>query len=189
MEYCPAIQTLVDEHTVITSVLDALETAVARVTQDEPVPPAFFARACDFFAGFADRCHHAKEETHLFPRLEQRGIPREYGPIGCMLHEHEEGRAHVRALRAAAERVAAGDRTALGSLVQEARAYAELLRQHILKENQVLFVMAENNLTDADKAELEQVFGRVEREELSPEAHTRFVALARELRAAVGLGD
>jgi len=108
MNYSRPIQMLVDEHAVINSVLDALEAAVARIGRSDALPPSFFEQAADFFAGFADRCHHAKEETHLFPRLEARGIPRDGGPVGCMLSEHEAGRAHIRALRAAAQRVRQG---------------------------------------------------------------------------------
>ena len=45
----------------------------------------------DFFANFIDRCHHAKEERYLFPKMEERGVPNQGGPIGVMLSEHEVG--------------------------------------------------------------------------------------------------
>jgi len=29
----------------------------------------------EFMRTFADKCHHGKEETHLFPALEKKGVP------------------------------------------------------------------------------------------------------------------
>lgn len=88
MDYSKPTQFLVDEHAVIVRVLDAVE-AVAR-RDDDPMDVEFFEKAIEFFACFADKCHHAKEEDLLFPVLEQRGVPRDGGPIGCMLSEHVE---------------------------------------------------------------------------------------------------
>jgi hemerythrin-like domain-containing protein len=41
----------------------------------------------------AERCHHAKEEKNLFPRMEGRGVARQQGALAVMLVEHERGRA------------------------------------------------------------------------------------------------
>ena len=40
-----------------------------------------FRDAVDFVRNFADRCHHAKEEGNLCPRLEARGLPSQDGPV------------------------------------------------------------------------------------------------------------
>jgi hypothetical protein len=56
-----------------------------------------------FFRNFADRCHHSKEEDELFPKMVEHGIPKEGGPIGVMLMEHDQGRAFVRGMSEAAE--------------------------------------------------------------------------------------
>jgi len=147
------IQVLMDEHRLIEKVLTALELADRR-----EVPFAFYERAADFLANFADGCHHAKEEDRLFPLLEQRGIPREGGPIGVMTYEHEEGRGHIRRLRACA---AESDR---GGVRREAAAYAALLRAHIQKEDQVLFPMGRSRLTPEDAAAREGAFAEVEQQ-------------------------
>ena len=49
--------------------------------------------ALEFLRGFGDRCHHGKEEQHLFAVLAARGLPREVGPLAVLISEHEEGRA------------------------------------------------------------------------------------------------
>ena len=75
---------LKEEHRVIERVLDALETAANRLTTGSPVRPGVFLQAADFIKGFADGCHHKKEEGVLFPALEAAGIPAEGGPIALI---------------------------------------------------------------------------------------------------------
>jgi len=157
------IQVLMDEHRVIERVLGALEIA-----SKAELPVGFYERAIDFIATFADAQHHGKEEERLFPALEQKGMPRQGGPIGVMCDEHVIGRNHVARMR---EMAAAGD---LDGLRAESLDYASLLRQHIRKEDEVLFVMARQFLTPDDMGRLERSFDEVE-------YRTEYVALADEL--------
>jgi len=183
MEYSKPIQMLVDEHQVIGSVLDAVEQVAREDNSRHVVPREFYEKAIDFFSTFADKCHHAKEEDLLFPALEARGIPREYGPIGCMLHEHEEGRGHVAAARNALPAAAEGDAQARRTLEREMLAYVELLRQHIQKENEVLFIMGDQRMTQQDKDRLWKQFQCSEHGPLPAGSHEKYVALAEELSA------
>jgi hemerythrin-like domain-containing protein len=187
MPYSKAVQVLVDEHEVILSVLDAVEAVAAGRNGEVAFPRSFYEQAFDFFATFADRCHHAKEEGHLFPLLESRGIARQGGPIGCMLREHDEGRAHVAAVRSALPAAAAGDVPACEAVRREALAYTALLRDHIHKENQVLFLLGDQFMTGGDKEALWHKFQCAEHSTLPAGAHEKYLALAGELRAAAGL--
>ncbi|MGE5176623.1 MAG: hemerythrin domain-containing protein [Hyphomicrobiales bacterium] len=169
---------LKEEHRVIERVLDALETAALRLEAGEPVPLDVFARGADFIKGFADGCHHRKEEGILFPALERAGIPRDAGPIGVMLREHEEGRDFTAAMRDAAERLAAGDEDAREDLVGSALGYVALLRAHIAKEDNVLFPMADQVLRGPAESEVAAEFDRVEREETGEGVHRHYLDLA-----------
>src|SRR5512136_296327 len=137
-----ATNVLKEEHRGVERMLNIVEAATKRLEAGHDVPPDLFPGAVDFFRGFTDGCHHAKEESKLFPALEQHGIPREDGPIGVMLAEHEMGRTYVRAIEQAARRYSQGDPSAVAGLVQGGRSYASLLRQHIAKEDGRLFPMA-----------------------------------------------
>ena len=69
-------------------------------------------------------------------------MPAEGGPIAVMLAEHDQGRAYTRGMVDAAQRLKQGDGDAAQQLVDNALGYAGLLRQHIQKEDQILFPMA-----------------------------------------------
>jgi hemerythrin-like domain-containing protein len=71
-----AIEQLKKEHAVIERMLAILETVCLRLQAGELVDPAHVGQIVEFFRGFADECHHGKEEAVLFPALEKVGIPR-----------------------------------------------------------------------------------------------------------------
>lgn len=179
-----ALETLRDEHRVIEHGLLVLEAMANRLEQGEAVPRERVASLLEFFRSFADGCHHAKEEETLFPELEGRGIPREGGPIGVMLHEHEEGRALQQRMRRASSNLAEeADRQ---EFITAAREYIALLRRHISKEDDVLFPMAQQVLTEADDEALLERFERHEREQLGEGVHERYHQLIHELEAEFG---
>ena len=174
-------EVLMDEHRIIERVLAALETAAHRLRDGDAVEPSFFLRAADFIGGFADGCHHRKEEGVLFPALEAAGIPRDGGPVGVMLHEHEEGRRLNAAMRAGAERMSAGDARAKEDVAQSALAYVALLRGHIAKEDGVLFPMADQAIRGRAAEHVLEEFEKVEREETGQGVHRRYLDLAASL--------
>jgi hemerythrin-like domain-containing protein len=176
-----ATQILMDEHRVIERVITSLEAAAGDLAQGGAVRPGFFLDAADFIQGFADGCHHRKEEGVLFTAMEAAGMPAQVGPIAVMLAEHEQGRVYTRGMRQAAERLQAGDAAARPEVVRNARGYAALLRQHIVKEDGVLFPMADQVIPLAAREQVAEDFERVEHEETGDGIHEKYLALAEAL--------
>ena len=158
-------ESLSQDHRTIERLLDTLEQAARRLHKGEPVRAEFFIDAAQFIAGFADGCHHRKEEGALFPAMGEAGFPTEAGPIAVMLSEHEQGRRFTRAMRAAAQELASGNEAAAGKVIDNAHGYVSLLRQHIMKEDNILFQMARRALDAQRQQELMKDFERLEREE------------------------
>ena len=173
---------LSDEHRVIERVLCALEQLTRDSVSDSIIR---WKRALEFFHHFADECHHFKEEKVLFPAMETHGIPSEGGPIGMMLAEHEEGRAHVRAMLAAVEQIAAGNAALAEPLLSHARAYLTLLREHIQKEDDILFRMADEVIPQDEQKQILKRFEAHEAEEMGAGAHEKFLKIADELESAM----
>ncbi|NCO36867.1 MAG: hemerythrin [Armatimonadetes bacterium] len=176
---------LTAEHNVIKRMIAVLNRAVDRLEGGEQVSPEVFRKAADFIRNFADKCHHMKEQDTLFPTLVQRGMPQEDGPIGVMLIEHDRGRAFTKGMAEATESYAAGDQEAKKAIIANARGFGELLIQHIDKEDNVLYVMANNLLTDSDQAELLEKF-EVAEASMGEGTHEKYIALVEELEKAFG---
>ena len=98
-------EVLVDEHNAIIEMLGVVEEVNRRLETGEKVESSDLLDIVDFIQGFADACHHNKEEGILFPAMEAAGIPMRGGPIGVMLQEHEQGRAYARAMKEAAANI------------------------------------------------------------------------------------
>jgi len=176
-----ATEILMAEHEVIQRVIGSLEAAAIMLENGQYVRPGFFTDAADFIKGFADGCHHVKEEQVLFRTMEQYGVPGQGGPVGVMLFEHEQGRQFTRGIRAAAQKLAAGDVSAREAVVQNTRGYTALLRQHILKENNVLFPMADQVIPVSEHDRVFESFEHIEHEETGEGVHEKYLALAEAL--------
>jgi len=177
-----ATQQLKDEHEGILLMLRILDKIAAKIEAEGNVDPHHLERIVEFLQVFADRCHHGKEEDLLFPEMEKAGIPREKGPIGVMLMEHDQGRAYVRGMAEASSRYKKGDSAASAEYAKSARNYIALLTQHINKENNVLFPMEEKVLSPKKQEELVEAFERLEREKIGEGTHERFHHLLHELQ-------
>ena len=132
-----------DQHQNILKIADVLEEVLGH----EPQPGAFDYDAIEdcvsFIRLYADALHHGKEEDLLFPELEAVGMSRQGGPLAVMLHEHQEGRAYARAMLETLPHARHGDPVAQRKLANAGHGYISLIRGHILKEDNILFNMAD----------------------------------------------
>lgn len=175
------MEMLKHEHRVIEKVLAAMEAMVDRAERGGAVSPGFFLEAADFVAGFADGCHHKKEEDILFTALEAKGYSRDAGPVAMLLAQHEDGRRYMRVMKEAARQWQAGDDTARQGVIESARNYISLLYDHIDREDKVFFPMAAQTLSGAELADLTRAFERVEEQETGAGVHEKYSRLAQSL--------
>lgn len=173
-----ATEVLKHEHRVIERVLAVIQKltdASSHLSIEQ------WRKAIEFIRGFADQCHHLKEEKLLFPALEKHGIPLEGGPIGMMLQEHEEGRGYVSAMVEALAHAEEDPKASKKALAENAQAYLCLLREHILKEDEVLFNMADGTLSPDEQKQLVRQFEEHEQSEIGSGVHEYYLGIAREL--------
>jgi hemerythrin-like domain-containing protein len=176
-----ATRCLRDEHQVILRVLDCFEIALRRSQDSGQVTRQIYSPFVEFFRGFADKCHHCKEEDRLFPRMEKKGIPREGGPIGVMLYEHQQARMHVRAIAEHLDAADRGERAAIRKVLDHGDEFLELLRAHISKEDHCLFGMADQVVQGADLTALVRAYGDAESRSDYRETFSRCRVIADEL--------
>ena len=140
---------LVTEHVLIKRMLTLLERFAPLTAAGQFIDWQFYLDGVDFIRQYADHFHHAKEEAVLFESLVANGMPRQNSPVAAMLMEHDQGRVYVREMEAAALRALAGESGQEQPLAANALAYAELLREHISREDEILYPLAERILPEA----------------------------------------
>jgi hemerythrin-like domain-containing protein len=136
-----------EEHQLILKVARRLGDMLAQESNGVSLDYDNVDRCITFFRLFADACHHAKEEGHLFPGLVAEGMPKEAGPIAVMLYEHEVGRGFVRRMASSIGAARDGDAAAGDELREAARGFIGLIVAHISKEDGILFMMADGMIS------------------------------------------
>lgn len=170
-----ATDVLSNEHRAVELVLMTMEKFADRLdSTEEELDTSIVEDSLEFASGFVDRCHHAKEEELLFPLLVERGVRKDGGPIGAMLHEHNESRGMIAWIRENLDKWTAGDDDARPALAEAMRCYAALMRSHIFKEDEVLFVAAEAAISDEDNEHLIKEFNEIEERKIGPGVHERY---------------
>jgi len=176
-----ATQQLKEEHEGVKIMLNILEQVCQQLNEVGSLDEGHFEDILKFLKGFVDKCHHGKEEELLFPALVAVGVP-EAGPIKVMLHEHEKGRHYIKAMSAAFAGYTTGDKSSSKDIVNNAQGYISLLRDHIERENNVLFVMADSRLSEKSQDELFEGFEKIEEERIGVGRHEEFHHLLENLR-------
>src|SRR3989344_3683977 len=89
-------------------------------------------------------------------------MPEKDSPIEAMLIEHEQGRNFVKGVAEGAEEMKAGNKNAAKKIIENARGYIELLREHIDKEDNILYPLSERMFTEEEKEKQSKQFSEAE---------------------------
>jgi len=143
---------LSEEHKNILKVVEALNKETEKLKLEEEINKAFFAEVIEFIKNYADKFHHAKEEEILFKEFNKAC---EEGRLHCnpieqMMHEHEIGRKFVK------EMIEGLEKEDKSKLKNGANGYTNLLKEHIFKEDNILYPMADDALSPKVHKELEE---------------------------------
>ncbi|MCU0457470.1 MAG: hemerythrin domain-containing protein [Bacteroidales bacterium] len=158
-----ATSNLENDHVCILKLCDVME----RMAQAGNIDPVHLEKVVSLIRNFADGLHHKKEEDLLFPKMAEKGFSPVQGPVAVMLHEHEEGRNYVRGIAGNIESYKSGDKGAEETIRHNLLGYSGLLKNHIAKENNVLFRMADNVLSPDEQEILSAEFKKAE-ESMAP---------------------
>lgn len=134
-----SIEILMSEHRVILQKLEEISLMLPNLSDEHLYKIRDYM---SFIQIYADEFHHAKEEGILFPWMLQHNPEFQFGPIGCMLKEHDQGREMVRDIITLVDRdqFPQNDWELLKSLLQD---FVDMLSHHIDKEDNVLYQIAE----------------------------------------------
>ncbi len=134
------IRTFMDEHATIRKSLDALEV-IANKLKESPEDRDALLLEMSQLGGQLVKAepHHQREEDVLFPVLSQRGLA---GPPSVMAHEHIEIRRLKHILADKPSLHMGDDGLPLKPIVDAALVLVSTLRQHIDKENRILYPMS-----------------------------------------------
>jgi hemerythrin-like domain-containing protein len=178
------IELMVDEHRYIKRILAVVRKLCYKVLKNEPLDYSNFYEIIDFVRNYADKHHHSKEEAVLFKKInEHMNVPTGQGPIIGMLGEHESGRNFIRNLEAAVKEYQKGKDEARLDIIANAICYTDLLYSHIEKEDNVIFVFAEKNLTQEAKNFVDENSNEIEKQASKEGVQDKYIGILKELES------
>jgi hemerythrin-like domain-containing protein len=183
MAHSKAIAALMHEHEIILKMVGALENMAAALREHRSVELAALREAVEFMRTFADKCHHAKEEDLLFPALVAAGLPETTGPVAVLKSEHARARVCIGNLAAAIDVYDSDEPSGRAQIIAAVGCITELYPQHIAKENNVLFPIAEQFLSAAALDALGTQFDEAEHS-LGDHTHHHWAAAAERMASA-----
>ena len=169
-----------NDHKLIEKVLNALETTTSLLMEGKSIPEQILLPTIDF----THVCHHGKEEEVLFPALGQSGMPTKMGPIPRMIMEHKiTNQLAVQIEVSAKAYLESGNSEELIASLQN---YVRHVREHLWKENNRLFMMADSRLNNVSK-EVDDRLEKIEDVKLKEIGKSRsdYETLAEELEKSV----
>jgi hemerythrin-like domain-containing protein len=146
------------DHRIILRSLDVLEQMVIRLENGEQIDANDVHTLLHFLHAFADELHHLKEESALFPELMRTSHP-QGGPLRHMLFEHDQERSLVGGLEDALRAKKNIE------FILFANRLSSRVRNHIQKEDSILFPLAEALLS---KKQDEKVVSEIAKFETDP---------------------
>ncbi len=149
---------LIDEHKNILKVIKSLLEQCSKNEKGGEMNADFYRSAVDFIRNYADKFHHAKEEDILFAELNKDSANLHCNPTQQMLYEHDLGRQFVKELQTGL------DQDDPAKALAGAKGYANLLKDHIFKEDNILYPMADEALSDKIKDEMLEKFEKIGKE-------------------------
>ena len=176
------IRVLKEEHRAIERVLETLDRyAESQSVSSTPASQKDLLQIVEFIQQFADRIHHGKEEDIFFEQMIRAGFPRGVGPLAVMYHEHDQGRTFARRLKDLGEKDGPWSEDDRRHLRQAASGYTNLLRQHIYKEDNILYAMGASKLSPDAMDEMTEAFAKFEQSEEQSGEKRRLLSMAEAL--------
>jgi len=169
---------LVNEHSGIMLMLQIMNRVSQRLLARENVDKDDLEKIVEFLRNFADKCHHGKEEGILFPEIVRHST--QGFLVNELLGEHKSGRDLIKGMVQSLESYEPGNSDAFHIAVN-AHEYVTLLKEHIEKENAVLFPQADKDLPLELQQEIVERFENLERDVIGAGKHEEYHGWLKEL--------
>jgi hemerythrin-like domain-containing protein len=147
------VEILLQEHRNIEKLINVLEQELKVFDRRERPDYEIFQAIIDYFRGYPDSCHHPKEDI-IFEILKQRN-PAVAGAVGDVEADHKIEAERLNRFARLVDDVLADQELPRETFHAAAQEFIEHQRQHMVKEERLLFPAALETLTPEDWARID----------------------------------
>jgi hemerythrin-like domain-containing protein len=161
-----------DEHRSIAAILHGMEYLVDRIRMRKAkIDPRVFRAMIYYLDTFSERMHHPKEDRFLFSALRNRGGDAATA-VADLEREHAAGGSALRRLEQCLVRYEEGGDREFQAFADAVAKFVREYRDHMHKEESIVFPMAERLLSAQDWQAIDRAFAE-NRDPLAADRDTR----------------
>ena len=178
------IDILVNEHENVLQFTDSVKEKCISIFNGKELNIEYFNKIIDFGRNYVDRHHHKEEEDILFKKMKEAlGMPISHIIDDGMMFDHNVGRMFLMNIEYAIQdfKMYGGDEYKF-KIVSNAFNYANMMEDHISKENEVLYPYAENNLEINHQNEINNLINKFETEAENKGIQNKYMQLLQEIK-------
>lgn len=154
-----ALTIIRDEHRTISAILHGMEYLVQGIrARRKQVDPRVFHAMLYYLDTFSERMHHPKEDKYLFKAMRERSAEAD-ALIADLEEDHARGEESLRRLAQSLIRYEEGGEQEFPAFEREVENFVRNYRDHMRKEEDLLFPLAQKVLTIVDWAMIDIAFG------------------------------
>lgn len=147
-----------DEHRSISAILHGMEYLVDRVrTRKAKIDPRVFSAMIYYLDTFSERMHHPKEDRYLFKAMRSRG-GEAAAVVADLEKEHAAGGEALKRLEQSLVRYEEGGDKEFPAFAEAVAKFVHGYRDHMQKEESVVFPLAQRILSTADWQAIDRAF-------------------------------
>ena len=153
-----ALNIIRDEHRSIAAILHGMQHLVGQIRERKAkIDPKVFRAMLYYLDTFSERMHHPKEDRYLFDPLRRRGAGSD-ALIAELEKEHAQGDAALQRVEQCLIRYEEGGEKEFPEFAGEVERFVEGYWEHMRKEEEHIFPLAQKLFTDEDWDALDQAF-------------------------------
>ena len=172
---------LIEEHGGIMLMLSIMKKVAEKLKAGEEVSKEHIDKILEFLVNFADKCHHGKEEDMLFPEMIKNHANQ--GLVAELLDEHQTARVYIKSIADSLKNYEPGN-SDVGNIAVNMEKYIELLTEHVRKENNQLFPIANKEFSPETQEQMAENFENFEHDVIGGGKHEEYHGWLEELKKA-----
>ena len=175
-------ENLKSEHNDIIELLKIMSKIAESIKSNDVFYPSDIEEIIDFLKHFIEKSHHGKEEI-FYPELILAGVSKENESLSVMKYEHVLARNYLKDINSCVENCKIGNAFSGQLLADSLNNYVVLISNHIKKEEEIIFPMADKELSEEKQIEISEEFERIEEKIVRHGFHDHYHKLLKKLQS------
>ena len=175
-------ENLTNEHKDIIELLNIMNKIAENIKSNNVFYTKDVEDIIDYLKHFIELSHNVKEKI-FYPALELSGIPIENESISIMLYEHALAQNYLNEISSSVENCKIGNDFSGEMLADNLNKYVVLIKNHIHKEEKIIFPIAIKELSEEKQKEIYKQFKEIEEKIVSTGINKYYHKLLKKLKS------